>query len=53
VIKCPHCDHEQESGKFCDSCGLVIPKFQKPEAGVVLGHLVKGRTADSGERLCI
>ncbi|NOZ87535.1 MAG: hypothetical protein GXP49_14965 [Deltaproteobacteria bacterium] len=25
-MKCPHCGHEQEDGKFCDMCGLALPK---------------------------
>ena len=29
-MKCPHCGHEQESGKFCDACGLAMPAVRRP-----------------------
>ena len=43
-MRCPHCGNEQESGKFCNQCGLVIPRPRKPvsEDGVLVGRLVDG-----------
>jgi hypothetical protein len=26
-MRCEHCGHEQESGRFCDSCGLALARI--------------------------
>ena len=50
-MKCPHCGHEQETGKFCDACGLAISRIKpRPEAsGVLIGKLVD---ADQEKHKC-
>jgi len=42
-MKCPHCGNEQESGKFCDKCGLAIPRIpKKADTDVIVGKLEDG-----------
>ncbi len=37
-MRCEHCGHEQQSGRICESCGLMLPRATERSAPAALLH---------------
>ena len=52
VLKCSACGNQQESGHFCDSCGLELDFYRVEEQEILWGGRCRQCGDWSKDRLC-